>query len=157
MAARRLALFVDFDGVLHLLLEQPGARRGRVYSSPKLLHASMLAELLGPYLAEIDIAISSTWARTRILDELRELLPEPLREARDLGQPVDTPRHQLITDWLARLRPDQGGHLLAIDDDNRAWPESIREHLIWCHEPLANTSVADELQEKLCAKIKKAT
>ncbi len=151
--ASHLLLFLDFDGVLHPLAEPTGEGRGRPYTGPTLVYAPVLAELLAPWIARIDIVIASTWAKSRSLDEIRTLLPESLR-ARVIGAVWEAPmpelasRFEAIRDWLAHVGYDDRSWI-ALDDDARGWPEDPRSHLVWCRAPLIDTSVQTELRHRL--------
>ncbi|MCR6687075.1 HAD domain-containing protein [Pseudoxanthomonas sp.] len=148
-----LVIFLDFDGVLHPLWEpapfddwQLERTFGpRPWPGPFFIHAPVLVELLGPYLDQIEIVISSTWGRKRDLDNLRGLLlPKLAARVTDAVHhhlpPLEDFRrgHDLTSRWAEiawyrrKVRPHLGGRWLAIDDDELGWPEGERHHLAHC-------------------------
>ncbi|MCR6686806.1 HAD domain-containing protein [Pseudoxanthomonas sp.] len=152
-----MILFLDFDGVLHPLwepapfndwqLEQTFGPRP--WPGPFFMHAPVLVELLGPYLDQVEIVISSTWGRKRDLATLRSLLPSELA-----ARVTDAVHHQLppqqdiqrgdgltsrweeIAFYREHARPDIGDRWLAIDDDDLGWPDGERHHLAHCARDL---------------------
>ncbi len=166
---RHLILFVDFDGTLHPLWETHKDARGREltrpYSGPWLVHAPMLAEMLVPYGERIEIVISSWWAYDRSIDDIRALLPSALAarvvDCIWLSELItDTPseylsanasRHACIAAWMERRRPSWSGPWLALDDDNRDWPERDAAHLVLADGTLGNAVVQSELAARLMA------
>lgn len=146
MNSPNLTLFLGFDGVLHPSFEiSEVTGQERPYLGPHFVHASRLAEILRPWLPQLDIIISSTWGRRRDLNELRALLPEELaarvRDAvhhyiphlkaidRTLG--IDS-RWSEIALYLHQVRPEIGYRWLAVDNDDHDWPIDQRHHLVHC-------------------------
>lgn len=164
---QHLILFLDFDGTLHPLRETYKDARGREltrsYSGPRLVHAPRLAEMLVPYGERIEIVISSWWAYDRSIDDIRALLPSALAARVSdciwLSELItDTPseylsanasRHACIAAWLERRRPSWFGPWLALDDDNRDWPEHDAAHLVLANGTLGNAAVQRELTARL--------
>lgn len=158
--AATIILFLDFDGVLHPLFNigQDG-RTATIYKGPSFVHAPRLAELLAPYLGRIEIVISSSWGRTRSLEQLKALLP-PAIAARVTdttwieGLEPDTPsavatRYGCIDQWLRFKRPGYAGQWLALDDDYRDWPSDQLHRLVVVRGTLASPAVQTELADRL--------
>lgn len=155
-----IILFLDFDGVLHPLFNfgQDG-RTATIYEGPFFVQAPRLAELLEPYLHQIEIVISSSWGRTRSLDQLKALLPPVIatrvtdtiwiegREA-DYRSALAT-RYRCIDQWLRFKRPGYEGQWLALDDDYRDWPSDELHRLVVVRGTLASPAVQIELADRL--------
>ncbi|AKC88045.1 HAD domain-containing protein [Pseudoxanthomonas suwonensis] len=146
-----MIVFLDFDGVLHPSWELDESGRHRAYAGPFFVHAPALAELLRPYLAGIEVVISSTWGRKRNLDTLRGLLPPELAARvtdavhHRLPPLEDIHRgHDLASRWAEiafyreHVRPDIRDRWLAIDDDDLGWPDGERHHLAHCVRDLGS-------------------
>lgn len=145
-----MLLFLDFDGVLHpLFVVDAETGYSRPYDGRMLLHAPLLADILCPWLPQLEIVISSTWGRKRDLDTLRALLPAELAEkvsdavhhhlpAPDATNTI-TSRYAEIAWYLKHMRPDAGDRWFAIDDDGRGWPDALIEHLVWCDQDLGDS------------------
>lgn len=158
--AATIILFLDFDGVLHPLFNvgQDG-RTATIYEGPFFVHAPRLAELLAPYLEQIEIVISSSWGRTRSLEQLKALLPPVIatrvtdttwiesREA-DTRNALAT-RYRCIDQWLRVKRPGYEGQWLALDDDYCDWPSDELHRLVVVRSTLASPSVQTELADRL--------
>ncbi len=138
-----MILFLDFDGVLH-----PDAvyltRRGVELRGPGELF--MWAPILENLLAEcpqIKIVLSTSWARNLGFREAKKRLPESIRDqvigaTWHSGEAKGWPdqihwdvlsRHGQIARYCMRAGLK---HWLALDDDDRGWPEDQRHHLLFC-------------------------
>lgn len=152
MTAADLTLFLDFDGVLHPLWEPASFNNWtserihgpKAYVGPFFIHAPILVDLLTGYLPHIDIVISSSWARRRDLDTLRNLLPAEIA-----GRVIDAVHHRLQVKpgtlsrwseiaWYREQHPNIGDRWLAIDDDNNGWPAHAVVHLAYCNRDLGD-------------------
>ena len=157
-------LFLDFDGVLHPLWTPSPFNDWQLevtfgptpYTGPFFLHASVLTAALSPFLERMEIVISSTWGKGRTLDELRQLLPAPVAD-----RVVDAVHHHLppakearsrweeISWYLKNVRPHQGGHWLAVDDDDSGWPAAMRSQLVHCERDLGDAGACRKLEAAL--------
>lgn len=138
-----MILFLDFDGVLH-----PAAvyltRRGVELRGPGELF--MWVPTLEKLLAEcpqIQVVLSTSWARNFGFREAKKRLPESIRdrvigatwhsgEAKGWPDQIhwdDLSRYQQIERYCRRARLK---HWLALDDDDRGWPDDQRHHLLYC-------------------------
>ena len=145
MTPPRLTLFLDFDGVLH-------AQGGYEDSdSVDFECAPLLAELLQPWLPQLDIVISSTWGIAHDLDELRRFLPSALADRvsdavfHHLPLFIETGRREDIDSRWAEIalyreiiRPETGDAWVALDDDDIHWPDPMRDHLAHCPNGLSD-------------------
>jgi hypothetical protein len=157
---RELLFFLDFDGVLHPLfgfLED--GKTETAYGGPYFEFASQLASILSPYLHAIEIVISSSWGRSRSIDELRALLPSELAaRVTDAiwmddfdsyyGSALCT-RYGCIAMWLERKRSSFHGAWLALDDDADGWPAEMQHHLVHAWGTLSSSTVQQELAKRL--------
>ena len=150
-------LFLDFDGTLHPLWTSkagPGTSLVRAYEGPWLTEAATLAELLAPHTTNLEVVISSLWARRLTLEELRALLPSDLRglvrdaiwTPNDKSQPP-VGKFAPIQAWLQRSGCQQ--EWIALDDDNRNWPEEQSHKLVWAKGTLASIDVQRHLTRRL--------
>ena len=162
-----MILFLDFDGTLHKTWEffqdDRGRTQARRYEGPWFTEAPTLAALLAPYGNRVEVVISSWWAYTRSLDDVRALLPAELAARvvdsiwlRELNTSVwseyrskQATRHACIRLWLDRRRPGYSGPWLALDDDDQSWPDNDRSHLVHAVGTLAHPSVQRELSSRL--------
>jgi hypothetical protein len=158
-----MLLFLDFDGVLH-----PDAvylRRGRaeLRAEGQLF---MWAHYLQAVVEETDVQIvlSTSWARHLGYQRARKALPEPVSRLvvgatwhsamRKAGSDHRTlwdlqTRYEQIQSYLGRLRGPV--EWLAVDDDDVGWPEEKRSRLIHTDSNLG-LSCADareQLRERL--------
>ena len=158
--AATIILFLDFDGVLHPLFNVgQNGRTATIYEGPFFVHAPRLAELLAPYLERIEIVISSSWGRTRSLEQLQTLLPSAIAaRVTDTtwiqGHEADTrsalpTRYGCIDQWLRFKLPGYAGRWLALDDDNRDWPSDELHRLVVVRGTLASPAVQIELADRL--------
>lgn len=149
-----MLLFLDFDGVLQPLGTPTGPGRARAYVGPPLPYASLLAKLLAAYLPSLSLIISSTWARNRTVEAIRDLLPSAL-SARVIGTLWQVPpprplaRYEHIRFWLKREYVTWAPGWLALDDDDRGWPDDARRHLIHCTSPIDDPAIQDALRTRL--------
>lgn len=137
-----MILFLDFDGVLHnadvyLVGKHPILRAdGKLFE-----HAPLLVEALADCPA-VKIVLATNWVPWIGFDRTKEYLPPEIRQ-RVIGatwhSKGDLPRR----DWIALTRFYQIStyverhHLhdwFALDDDDEAWPERFRSHLVHCHD-----------------------
>lgn len=150
-------LFLDFDGTLHPLWSYGAGQRtnvARAYEGPWLTEAATLARLLAPYSPNLEVVISSLWARRLTLEELRALLPSDLRGlvrdaiwTPDDKSPLPIGKFAPIQAWLQRSGRQQ--EWIALDDDNRNWPEDQLHRLVWANGTLANSDVQRNLTRRL--------
>lgn len=155
-----LIFFLDFDGVLHPLFTfSPDGRSFEIYAGPYLTLAPRLAEILAPYLDQLEIVISSSWGLSRSLNDLKGLLPAVLADrvtdtiwlpgfGSDYRSALAT-RYGCILIWLQRKRPDHAGRWLALDDDDNGWPDDQRDHLIHAWGTFSTPNVQEQLARRL--------
>ncbi|NIM40380.1 MAG: hypothetical protein GTN84_02835 [Hydrogenophaga sp.] len=156
-----LALYLDFDGVLHHenVLWHP--RRGAYAGPPHFTlfeHAALLDELLSPY-PEVFIVLSTSWVRTYGCDGAAKRLPAGLRD-RVLGATfhsemneqafVAKPRGTQVLEDVARRRP-RGW--LALDDTDEGWPPEVRDQVLLTDERLG--IAAPGMPERIAAALKR--
>ena len=158
-----MILFLDFDGVLHpdaVYMTSDGIElraEGEIF-----MWAEHLSRVLGAY-PDIQIVLSTSWVRHLGYHAARKALPRDLRErvigatwhsAMGKGWPDfivwdQQSRYEQIAAYLAR----RAGFLrwLAIDDDDRGWPDSAREKLVLTNSwrGLSDGKVVEELSQKL--------
>lgn len=136
-------LLIDFDGVLH--------KRPRPHEVAR--HYANVFEYLDPLAAALEafpaarIVVSSSWRLTYSVDELRAFLgPLGPRMVGTTGPERET-RYEEIVEAAGDAA------WLAIDDDDRGWPEGERWRLVLCNQWLAlgEPGKLDELAEKLRA------
>jgi hypothetical protein len=157
-------LFLDFDGVLHPLWAPPPFNDWQLevtfgptpYAGPFFLHASVLTAAISPFLERLEIVISSTWGKNRTLHELKQLLPVPVAD-----RVIDAVHHHLppvkktrsrweeISWYLQNVRPHQGSHWLALDDDDSGWPSAMRIQLVHCERDLGDAGTRRKLEAAL--------
>jgi len=150
-------LFLDFDGTLHPLWTYEAGQRTnvtRAYEGPWLSEAATLAGLLVPHSANVEVVISSLWSRRLTLEELRALLPSDLRGmvrdaiwTPDDKSPPPVGKFAPIQAWLQRAGCQQ--EWIALDDDNRNWPEDQSHRLVWAKGTLASSDVQHALTRRL--------
>lgn len=161
-----MPFFLDFDGTLHPIWTFKKDCRGREtakpYTGPWLIEAPTLEAILAPYSDRIEIIISSWWAYTRSLEQIRALLPPALairvvdsiwlpelRAGSNDYRSHFATRYNCIGAWLKRRRSYYSGPWLALDDDGDSFPEDQREHLVLAWGTLANPVVQSNLAERL--------
>lgn len=149
-----MILFLDFDGTLHPnweMTDKGGRMIASAYSGPWLVEASALASLIEPYSEKIDIVISSWWAYTRSLPEVKGLLPEViasrivdsvwLPHLRDRYREERISRYQTIQLWLDHHEVGDTREWLALDDDANEWPAEFLNRLVHADGTLGNPAV----------------
>jgi hypothetical protein len=158
-----MILFLDFDGVLHpdaVYLTKRGIElraEGGLF-----MWSSLLSDALANH-PDIRIVLSTSWARQISYDHARKALPLPLRScvigatwhsAMGRGWPDQVPwdvqtRYNQIATYLNRL--PYPVHWVAIDDDDKGWPDDQREHLVLTDsmQGLSKPGLLDELINKL--------
>lgn len=158
-----MILFLDFDGVLHpdaVYMTSDGIElraEGKVF-----MWADRLSRILVAH-PETEIVLSTSWVRHLGYHVARKALPSDIRKrviaatwhsAMGKGWPDfiawdQQSRYEQIAAYLAR----RAGALcwLAVDDDDRGWPESARDKLVLTHSSrgLSDQQVVDELSQKL--------
>lgn len=140
-----LILYLDFDGVLHHYDVRLDRRNRPVLRGTGTLfeYAQWLELILAPY-STVEIVLSTSWVRTKGFYQSRDRLPHGLRN-RVIGA---TRKSQFELDdelahwWIHHSsRYDQivrdvarrkSCEWIALDDDDRGWPEEAREHLVHC-------------------------
>jgi len=154
-------LFLDFDGTLHPNWTFTTNARGRPvaqpYAGPCLVEAERLTMMLAPYAEHLQIVLSSWWAYTRPLGEVRALLPDLLASRvidgvwlphwMDRYRAESISRYACIQLW--REHRQHIGPWLALDDDDRDWPAAQRHHLVHADGTLASPLVQDMLRAML--------
>jgi len=136
-------LFLDFDGVLHpdaVYLRQSGHIELRAEGA-LFMWADRLTTALEPY-PDARIVLSTSWARHLGFSRARKALPADLaarvvgatwHSAMGKGWPDYIPwdnqtRFEQIAAYLSRLPAPVPW--LAIDDDDRGWPNTQRSNLV---------------------------
>ncbi len=139
-----MILFLDFDGVLHpdaVFLRLNGEIELRA-DGGLLMWADRLSAALEPY-PDSRIVLSTSWARHLGFSRARKVLPADLaarvvgatwHSAMGKGWPDYIPwdnqtRFDQIAAYLSRLPAPVPW--LAIDDDDRGWPDAQRGHLVY--------------------------
>ena len=136
-------LFLDFDGVLH-----PDAvyltRRGvELRAEGELFMWAPILEKLLAECPQIQVVLSTSWARNLGFREAKKRLPESVKvrvigatwhsgEAKGWPDQIkwDTlSRYEQIARYCARARVNDW---LALDDDDRGWPDDQRHRLLYC-------------------------
>lgn len=158
-----MILFLDFDGVLHpdaVYLTKRGIElraEGELF-----MWSSLLSDALANH-PDIQIVLSTSWARQIGYGHARKALPPALRSrvigatwhsAMGRGWPNRIPwdvqtRYNQIATYLNRLPYPVPWS--AIDDDDEGWPDDQRKHLILTDsmQGLSKPGVLDELIIKL--------
>jgi hypothetical protein len=133
-----MILFLDFDGVLHPdeAYMSNGSVVLRCDGHNLFEHAELLADLLEPY-PHVEIVLSTSWvhqlgfefAKARLPDRLQakviDATFDPDREEKIFWQRF--PRHGQIDSYVERYNLTEW---LAIDDDDKEWPDEKRYYLI---------------------------
>lgn len=151
-------LFLGYNGCLH----PDGVRH--VNGEPVLHvdghalfeHADLLAELLEPY-PDVQIVLTTTWARIYGLEGAKAFLPAALRN-RVVGTTYEFAGDML--DWAELSEFDKvmryvEGHRirawLALSCDKYYWPEAFRKNRVWVYKRvgLGEDRARVELAEKL--------
>lgn len=156
-------LFLDFDGVLHPDAVYLTSRGIELRAEGELfMWAPLLVEVLANY-PDLQIVLSTSWARNLGFHRARSVLPAELQSrvigatwhsAMSRGWPDFIPwdvqtRHEQIQAYLSRLTAPASW--IAIDDDDRGWADADRERLILTDPDhgLSDPAVAAELNHKL--------
>ena len=138
-----MIVFLDFDGVLHpdaVFLRLNGEIELRA-DGHLFMWADRLADALEPY-PDARIVLSTSWARHLGFRRARKALPASLggrvagatwHSAMGKGWPDYIPwdnqtRFEQIAAYLSRLPAPVPW--LAIDDDDRGWPDTQRSNLV---------------------------
>lgn len=142
-----MIVFLDFDGVLHpdsVYLRRGGQIELRAEGA-LFMWADRLAAALQPH-PDVRIVLSTSWVRNIGFHRTRKALPANL-DARVVGAtwhsgmgkgwpdfiPWDNQtRYEQIAAYLSRLSAPVPW--LAIDDDDRGWPDTQRGHLVYTDE-----------------------
>jgi hypothetical protein len=156
-----MILFLDFDGVLHpdaVYITSDGLElraEGELF-----MWADPLYRVLSAY-PDLQLVLSTSWVRHLGYHAARKALPRDIRErvigatwhsAMGKGWPDfivwdQQSRYEQIAAYLAR----RAGFLrwLAIDDDDRGWPDSAREKLVLTNSwrGLSDGKVVEELSQ----------
>lgn len=158
-----MLLFLDYDGVLHPDAVYLISRGVELRAAGVLfMWAQLLVEALAPH-QDVQIVLSTSWARNLGFHRARSVLPAELR-ARVIGATWHSAmgkgwpdfiswdsqtRYEQIQSYLSRLSAP--ANWLAIDDDDRGWPDVDRNRLIFTNSNLGlsapNTTA--ELAKKL--------
>ncbi|HIE1164244.1 TPA: HAD domain-containing protein [Pseudomonas aeruginosa] len=156
-------LFLDFDGVLHPDAVYLTSRGIELRAEGELfMWAPLLVEVLANH-PDLQIVLSTSWARNLGFHRARSVLPAELQSrvigatwhsAMGRGWPDFIPwdvqtRHEQIQAYLSRLTAPASW--IAIDDDDRGWADADRERLILTDPDhgLSDSEVAAELAHKL--------
>ena len=158
-----MILFLDYDGVLH---------PNNVYMTPTGIvlrsdghnlfeHAELLADLLDPY-PDVRIVLSTSWVWSVGFDEAKTRLPERLQTkihgATFNPENEDRTLWRMYSRWFQVNQYVQQNNIqswVAVDDDDRCWPEDRRHHLVHTSESegIGDKVVQDELILKIESKI----
>ncbi|MGE6528585.1 HAD domain-containing protein [Stutzerimonas stutzeri] len=159
-----MLLFLDFDGVLHpdAVFRRSDGRIELRADGELFMWAPILVEALSG-LASVRIVLSTSWVRHLGFQRARKALPAELQmlvigatwhsamRRTDQGTIAwdEQTRYQQIATYLTQLS-SAPTDWLAIDDDNRGWPDVKREHLLLTDSAhgLSSLNVTD-----LCAKL----
>lgn len=144
----RTTIFIDFDGVLHdvdagdVEITETGWRVVCKAGFPPLFcHAQILWDLIKEH--DVDLVVHSTWRLNHRLEEIRTLLPAPLRYRIVAMTDPTLSRFESIEFYI----DFQGvGRYLVIDDDEKSFPKGW-EHLVIC-DPMRGIS-APETQDRI--------
>lgn len=134
-----LLLYLDFDGVLHHDEVYRHPRRGIYINAGAhftlFQHASLLETELAPY-PEVRIVLATSWVRELRYSRALKHLPLRLR-TRVIGSTYhtamnvdafrDKPRGMQVLEDVSRRQPQEW---LALDNDDRGWPQELRDRLI---------------------------
>ncbi|MCT9811357.1 HAD domain-containing protein [Acidovorax sp. Be4] len=163
-----VALYIDFDGVLHHQAAMWHHKRG-IYMNPleapgrSLFEWAHILEHMLEEFPNVQLVLSSTWCVKPGYSQSLQWLPATLR-ARFVGGTFHR-RHHGADPWILeafratprwrQILADVERRLprawLALDDDVADWPEQLRQNLIACNGTtgLSCPHVQDELREKL--------
>lgn len=158
--AGQLALYLDFDGVLHHenVLWHP--KKGAYLCAPPqytlFQHADLLVSLMAPY-PDIKIVLSTSWVRSYGCANTAKRLPIELRRRvigatfhSQMDEPlfVDTPRGVQVWRDVVRRNPKDW---LALDDDHADWPTWCLNNYIQTHEHegIGDPAVLRRIKDKL--------
>lgn len=153
-----MRLYLDFDGVLH-----------RSYEAPPFEAMDVFVRAVEPLVGEgLQIVLATTWVSFHGYHATRDHLPEPIRSA-VIGATFDPSmrgglpglqgawallsRYTQISQDAARRGWDRLGWL-ALDDDDREWPDERRDQLVHVDDSLSllgQPGKADELVARLRA------
>ncbi len=138
-----MILFLDFDGVLHpdaVYLTRHGVE---LRAEGELFMWAPILEKLLDDCPHIKVVLSTSWARELGFSKAKKRLPESIR-ARVIGatwhsgEATGWPdqikwdvlsRFEQIMRYCGRARVTDW---LALDDDDRGWPDDQRHHLLYC-------------------------
>ncbi len=156
-------LFLDYDGVLHPDAVYLTSRGVELRAAGELfMWAPLLIEALAPH-QDVQIVLSTSWARNLGFHRARSVLPTELQprvigatwhSAMGRGWPdfiawdAQT-RYEQIRAYLSRLSTP--ARWIAIDDDDRGWADADRDRLILTepNQGLSNPETLAELTRKL--------
>jgi len=155
-----LVVYLDFDGVLHDDAVYWSKQEGihiRMPGRSLFEWAPILELLLAPH-PTVKIVLSTSWVRVKNFEFAKRKLPVSLQE-RVIGATYHrremrkwefdnmTRGAQIVAD-VKRRRPT---HWLAVDNDDKGWPEDYREHLVKTQDRLglSDPKVQLELQTRL--------
>lgn len=153
-----LVLYLDFDGPLHpdAVFVTPAGMELRAPGT-LFMHAPILQTVLEPFLAEINIVLSTQWVEVLGYEAAKARLPETLQ------------RHVIGSTWhpgvdryeWARLsryeqidrhaRENDIARWLALDNDNNYWPEARYDKLVLSDnsQGLGAPALQSELRERI--------
>lgn len=156
-------LFLDYDGVLHPDAVYLTSRGVELRAAGELfMWAPLLVEALAPH-QDVQIVLSTSWARNLGFHRARSVLPAELQprvigatwhSAMGKGWPDFIPwdaqtRHEQIQAYLSRLSTPASW--IAIDDDDRGWADADRDRLILTdpNQGLSAPETLGQLAQKL--------
>lgn len=138
-----MILFLDFDGVLHpdaVYLTRHGVE---LRAECKLFMWAPILEKLLAECPQIKVVLSTSWARELGFSKAKKRLPESIKTrvigaTWHSGDAAGWPdqikwdalsRYEQIMRYCGRARVTDW---LALDDDDRGWPDDQRHHLLYC-------------------------
>ncbi len=156
-------LFLDYDGVLHPDAVYLTSRGVELRAAGELfMWAPLLVEALAPH-QDVQIVLSTSWARNLGFHRARSVLPAELQprvigstwhSAMGKGWPDFIPwdaqtRYEQIQAYRSRLSAPASW--IAIDDDDRGWADADRDRLILTdpNQGLSAPETLGQLAQKL--------
>lgn len=151
-------LFLSYDGCLHPedVLHTDGGPQLRGGERRLFEHAELLAEILEPY-PDLEIVLSTAWARIYGLERAKDFLPAALR-SRVVGTTYEFCGNMVewaeLTEFDRIMRYVEGHGVrswLALSCDKYYWPEAFHKNRVWVYNRvgLGEDRTREQLTEKL--------